>query len=133
MSISGGGYLLDSHVLLWWWLDPDRLSEAARLLLLDSTTTIRVSAATVWELSLKHHQGKLPELDNVIQDLPSLLQADGFQPLSISIAHGLRAGGYSQPHRDPFDRMLAAQAELEGLVLITADPQLSAFPCQILW
>ncbi len=89
MSTSADGYLLDSHVLLWWWFDPDRLSEAARLPLLDPTTTIRVSAATVWELSLKHHQGKIPELDNVIQDLPSLLQADGFQPLPISIAHGL--------------------------------------------
>ena len=133
MITSGDGYLLDSHVLLWWWFDPDRLSEAARLPLRDPTTTIRVSAATVWELSLKHHQGKLPELDNVIQDLPSLLQADGFQPLPISIAHGLRAGGYSQLHRDPFDRMLAAQAELEGLVLITADAQLANFPCPILW
>jgi PIN domain nuclease of toxin-antitoxin system len=133
MSTSGDDYLLDSHVLLWWWFDPDRLSEAARLSLLEPTTTIRVSAATVWELSLKHHQGKLPELDNVIRDLPSLLQADGFQQLPISIAHSLRAGGYSQPHRDPFDRMLAAQAELEGLVLITDDAHLANFPCPILW
>ena len=133
MSASAGPYLLDSHVLLWWWFDPDRLSQQARSLLLDPNSTVFVSAASVWELSLKHHQGKLPELATAIADLPGLLQADGFQPLPISIAHGLRAGGYSQPHRDPFDRMLAAQAELEGLVLITADPQLSDFPCQILW
>ena len=133
MSASAGPYLLDSHVLLWWWFDPDRLSQQARSLLLDPNSTVFVSAASVWELSLKHHQGKLPELTAAIADLPGLLQADGFQPLPISIAHGLRAGGYSQPHRDPFDRMLAAQAELEGLVLITADPQLSDFPCQILW
>lgn len=66
-------------------------------------------------------------------DLPGLLQADGFLALPISLSHGLRAGGYRQAHRDPFDRMLAAQAELERLVLITADPQLSSFPCQILW
>jgi PIN domain nuclease of toxin-antitoxin system len=133
MSASAGPYLLDSHVLLWWWFDPDRLSQQARSLLLDPNSTVFVSAASVWELSLKHHQGKLPELTAAIADLPGLLQADGFQPLPISIAHGLRAGGYSQPHRDPFDRMLSAQAELEGLVLITADPQLSDFPCQILW
>ena len=133
MSASAGPYLLDSHVLLWWWFDPDRLSQQARSLLLDPSTTVLVSAASVWELSLKHHQGKLPELATAITDLPGLLQADGFQPLPISIAHGLRAGGYSQPHRDPFDRMLAAQAELEGLVLITADTQLSNFPCKILW
>jgi PIN domain nuclease of toxin-antitoxin system len=94
---------------------------------------VLVSAASVWELSLKHHQGKLPELSGAIADLTGLLQADGFEGLPISLAHGLRAGGYSQPHRDPFDRMLAAQAELDRLVLLTADPQLSTFPCQTLW
>ena len=92
-----------------------------------------VSSASIWELSIKHHQGKLPELQHAITDLPSLLRADGFQLLSIAIRHALRAGGYSQAHRDPFDRMLAAQAELEQLVLITADSQLSAFPCRQLW
>jgi PIN domain nuclease of toxin-antitoxin system len=127
------GYLLDSHVLLWWWFDPVRLSTAVRELVIDPSTPVLVSAASVWELSLKHHQGKLPELSGVITDLPGLLQADGFEALPISLAHGLRAGGYSQPHRDPFDRMLAAQAELDRLVLLTADPQLSSFPCQTLW
>ncbi|MBM5826206.1 MAG: type II toxin-antitoxin system VapC family toxin [Cyanobacteria bacterium M_surface_10_m2_119] len=126
-------YLLDSHALLWWWFDPDLLSAAVRELLIDPATPVLVSAASVWELSLKHRQGKLPELNGAIADLPGLLQADGFEALPISLAHGLRAGGYSQPHRDPFDRMLAAQAELERLVLLTADPQLSAFPCQTLW
>jgi PIN domain nuclease of toxin-antitoxin system len=126
-------YLLDSHVLLWWWFDPDRLSQAVLTPLADPATTVLVSAATVCELSLKHHQGKLPELEQVIGDLPGLLQADGFQPLPIVLAHGLRAGAYSQLHRDPFDRMLAAQAELERLVLLTADPQLSTFPCRTLW
>ena len=127
------GYLLDSHVLLWWWFDPDRLSTAVRELVIDPSTPVLVSAASVWELSLKHHQGKLPELSGVITDLPGLLQADGFEALPISLAHGLRAGSYSQPHRDPFDRMLAAQAELDRLVLLTADPQLASFPCQTLW
>ena len=129
----GDAYLLDSHVLLWWWFDPDRLSTAVRELLSDPATPVLVSTASVWELSLKHHQGKLPELNSVITDLPGLLQADGFEGLPISLAHGLRAGGYSQPHRDPFDRMLAAQAELDRVVLLTADHQLSTFPCQTLW
>jgi PIN domain nuclease of toxin-antitoxin system len=127
------GYLLDSHVLLWWWFEPDRLSGAVQSLIADPATPVLVSAATVWELSLKHQQGKLPELAQAIGDLPVLLQADGFQSLPIALAHGLRAGAYSQPHRDPFDRMLAAQAELERLVLLTADPQLSGFPCLTLW
>jgi PIN domain nuclease of toxin-antitoxin system len=126
-------YLLDSHTLLWWWFDPERLSTAVRDLLTNPAMPVLVSAATVWELSLKHHQGKLPELSGAIADLSGLVQADGFEALPISLAHGLRAGGYSQPHRDPFDRMLAAQAELDRLVLLTADPQLSSFPCQTLW
>lgn len=126
-------YLLDSHVLLWWWFDPERLSQAVLTLMRDPATTVLVSAATVWELSLKHHEGKLPELAQAIGDLPALLQADGFQPLPIALDHALRAGAFSQPHRDPFDRMLAAQAELERLVLLTANPQLSSFPCRTLW
>ena len=130
---SGTACLLDSHALLWWWFDPDRLSTAVRELLINPSTPVLVSAASVWELSLKHHQGRLPELTGAITDLPGLLQADGFEALPISLAHGLRAGGYSQPHRDPFDRMLAAQAELDRLVLLTADPQLSTFPCRTLW
>jgi PIN domain nuclease of toxin-antitoxin system len=130
---SPASYLLDSHVLLWWWFDPERLSAAVRELLIDPATRVLVSAATVWELSLKHHQGKLPQLEQTIGDLPGLLQSDGFEALPIALAHGLRAGAYSQRHRDPFDRMLAAQAELERLVLLTADPQLSTFPCQVLW
>ena len=129
----GEAYLLDSHALLWWWFDPDRLSTAVRELLGDPATPVLEGAASVWELSLKYHQGKLPELSGAIADLPGLLQADGFEALPISLAHGLRAGGYSQPHRDPFDRLLAAQAELERLVLLTADPQLSSFPWQTFW
>jgi len=127
------GYLLDSHVLLWWWIDPDRLSGPVQALIADPETPVLVSAATVWELSLKHHQGKLPELAQAIGDLPGLLQTDGFEPLPIALAHGARAGAYRHPHRDPFDRMLAAQAEIERLVLLTADQQLSAFPCRTLW
>jgi PIN domain nuclease of toxin-antitoxin system len=133
MTTGSGRYLLDSHVLLWWWFDPGRLPTEVRLVLINPTSEVFVSAASIWELSLKHHQGKLPELAAVIDDLPGLLQADGFQRLAMSISHGLRAGGYSQPHRDPFDRMLAAQAQLERLVLISADQQLANFPCQSLW
>jgi len=127
------GYLLDSHVLLWWWFDPQRLSPAAQALLVEPTNPILVSAASIWELSLKVHRGKLPELERAIADLPGLLQADGFLELPITAAHGRSAGAYPQPHLDPLERMLAAQADLDRLVLLSADPQLSTFPCQILW
>jgi PIN domain nuclease of toxin-antitoxin system len=126
-------YLLDSHVLLWWWLEPERLSRTVHGLLVEPATPLLVSAASVWELSLKFHRGQLPQLTDAIADLEGLLQADGFETLPIMPAHGLRAGAYPQPHRDPFDRILAAQAELGQLVLITADAQLSGFPCRTLW
>lgn len=133
MSAGTQTYLLDSHVLLWWWFEPERLSNPVAALLSNPTTAILVSAASIWELSLKHHLGKLPELQSTIHDLHNLLQADGFRELTISAAHGLRAGSYQQAHRDPFDRMLAAQAELDRLVLLSADRQLNTFPCQVLW
>jgi len=131
--VTESGYLLDSHGLLWWWFEPDRLSPAVLAILSNPNTKVLVSTASAWELSLKHHQGKLPELSSAISAFPSLLQADGFEPLPIALAHAIRAGSYTQPHRDPFDRMLAAQAELEQLVLLSADPQLASFPCQIRW
>jgi PIN domain nuclease of toxin-antitoxin system len=109
------------------------LSAPAAALLVDHSTCVLVSAATVWELSIKHHQGKLPELAQALADLLGLLQAHGFQTLPIQAPHALLAGAYSQPHGDPFDRMLAAQAEVERLVLVSADPQLASFPCQLLW
>ena len=133
MNAGTQAYLLDSHVLLWWWFEPERLSNPVAALLSNPSTAILVSAASIWELSLKHHLGKLPELQSAIHDLRNLLQADGFSELAISAAHGLRAGSYQQAHRDPFDRMLAAQAELDRLVLLSADRQLNTFPCQVLW
>ena len=118
---------------MWRWLEPQRLPEGVLALLCNGESLVVVSPASVWELSIKQNLGKLPELQPAITYLPALLRADGFQILSIAINHALRAGAYCQLHRDPFDRMLAAQAELEQLVLITADSQLSAFPCRQLW
>jgi len=132
-SGDGDGHLLDSHVLLWWWFLPERLSSSVLTLLQDPASRIWVSSATIWELSIKHHSGKLPEVGEALEDLEGLLQGDGFQCLPIQHAHGLRAGAFPQAHRDPFDRMLAAQAEIEQLVLLTADPALAAFPCRSFW
>jgi PIN domain nuclease of toxin-antitoxin system len=83
---SSAGYLIDSHVLLWWWFDPDRLSSTVLERLIDPANSILVSAASVWELSLKYHRGKLPELGDAIADLQGLLQADGFIGLPITAA-----------------------------------------------
>ena len=88
------GYLLDSHVLLWWWFDPQRLPEGVLALLSDAEPPIVVSSASIWDLTIKHHLGKLPELQYAITDLSTLLRADGLQILSIAINHALRAGVY---------------------------------------
>ena len=84
-----------------------------------STATVFVSAASGWEIATRARLGRLPGAEGLLQDLPSLLQQQGFQSLAIQVHHGVRAGGYRQSHRDPFDRLLAAQAELEGLQLVS--------------
>lgn len=92
-----------------------------------------MSAASGWEIATKVRLGKLPAAQELTQDLPGILEAQGFEMLPVKLPHGLRAGAYDVAHRDPFDRLLAAQAELEGLTLVSLDPALHAFPCRILW
>lgn len=125
--------LLDTHVLLWWLVKPEKLSSLAQAAINDPAATVFVSAATGWELATKVRLGKLPGAEQLLQDLPSLLQHQGFQPLAVQVHHGVHAGSYQQTHRDPFDRLLAAQAELEGLQLVSLDPALATFPCRVPW
>ncbi len=125
--------LLDTHALLWWLAKPEKLSMPAQAAIADPAAKVFVSAASGWELATKARLGKLPGAEGLLEDLPSLLQNQGFQPLAVQLRHGIHAGGYPQAHRDPFDRLLAAQAELEGLQLVSLDPALAAFPCRLLW
>lgn len=125
--------LLDTHSLLWWWGGDSRLSQLARSAILDETNEIIVSAATSWEIATKYRLGK-PGFDaSAHLDHLELLRADGFQTLPMTIDHARRAGSYDVSHRDPFDRMLAAQSELEGAPLVTCDRQLGIFPISIVW
>jgi len=125
--------LLDTHALLWWLAEPDRLSPAAYGAIADPGNRVHVSAASGWEIATKVRLGKLPAVSELLDDLPQLLIAQGFAPLPVSLVHGLHAGLYPMAHRDPFDRLLAAQAELGGLTLISIDPALQAFPCSLHW
>ena len=125
--------LLDTHALLWWLVEPEKLSGLAQGAINDPAATVFVSAVSGWELATKVRLGKLPGAEGLLQDLPSLLQHQGFKPLPVQLHHGVHAGGYTQAHRDPFDRLLAAQAELEGLQLVSLDPALAPFPCRLLW
>ncbi len=92
--------LLDTHALLWWLVEPEKLSSLALAALNDPAATIFVSAATGWELATKSRLGKLPGAEGLLQDLPSLLHQKGFQPLPVQLHHGVHAGGYPQAHRD---------------------------------
>lgn len=113
--------LLDTHVLLWALAEPQKLSSSAHDILTDPHTDLWVSAASAFEISTKYRLGKLPGAADIIGSLDRHLDTLGAQRLSISMHHAARAGSLDWDHRDPFDRMLAAQAELENLPLMSAD------------
>ena len=125
--------LLDTHTLLWWWLDDPRLSVLARRAIADPANPVFVSAASAWELATKHRLGKLGEADEAVGRFAELVSADGFEHLPITYYHCLTAGAYAVEHRDPFDRMLAAQSQLEKLVLLTRDSAFEHFGTRTLW
>lgn len=115
--------LLDTHAFLWWLADDPRLGEKARGIIADPANEIFVSAATGWEASIKVALGKL-ELPG---SLDAVVEEEGFAHLPITFFHGEQAGSLPPHHRDPFDRMLVAQAQAEGLTVVTADPDIPAY------
>ena len=125
--------LLDTHALVWWWTDDPRLPAAARVAIANPVGVVFVSAASAWEIATKHRLGKWPEVARLIAEYASLLRRSRFQALPIGMEHALRAGGLPGPHRDPFDRMLIAQAGLESLPVITADPVFAAYGVPVIW
>ena len=125
--------LLDTHALLWWWTDDPDLSNEARKAISDPSVEVNVSAASAWEIATLQRLGRLDQAPGAVQRYHELVQADGFRHLPISHLHCLRAGSYSVDHRDPFDRMLAAQSEMEMLTLVTKDPAFSLFGTNVLW
>ncbi|MAE70717.1 MAG: PIN domain nuclease [Gemmatimonadetes bacterium] len=105
----------------------------ARGILASPANEILVSSASAWEVATKHRLGKLPSIGPFVTDMRGWILKAGFRELPVGIAHAQRAGAWPLPHKDPFDRMLAAQAEIEGVPLITRDPALSAFGVPLIW
>jgi PIN domain nuclease of toxin-antitoxin system len=120
--------LLDTHVLLWWLADDPSLGEEARAGISDPGSSVFVSAATVWEVSIKRALGKL----EAPSDLLRQIEFNRFEPLSITVSHAYTAGALPRHHDDPFDRMLVAQAMMEGLTLLTRDPRMSRYGVETL-
>ena len=115
--------LLDTHVLLWWLSEDDRLTSTMRAAIADPRTPVMVSSASAWEMSVKAAVGKLAVPD----DLTGEMGRQGFDPLPVTVEDGLAAGALPRHHADPFDRMLIAQAAGRGFVLVTADRRFAAY------
>jgi PIN domain nuclease of toxin-antitoxin system len=125
--------LLDTHTFVWAVTTPDELSGHVRELIENPSNELFVSAASAWEISTKHRLGKFPQAEAIIRGFSFAIERLRSNELSISVEHALTAGDFDQPHRDPFDRMLAAQAVVEGATLITRDAALAQFPINIEW
>jgi PIN domain nuclease of toxin-antitoxin system len=125
--------LLDTHALLWADLEPDKLSRRARSLLQSFSNEILVSAASAWEIATKVRLGKLQHAARLAAELPERLNQLGFRPLPVTIEHAQRAGLLPGPHRDPFDRMLIAQAQAENLPLVSNERLFDAYGIRRIW
>ncbi|MEB3188541.1 MAG: type II toxin-antitoxin system VapC family toxin [bacterium] len=120
--------LLDTHVLLWWLASPEDLVEGARKAIESPTNDVVVSAASIWEMAIKQSLGKLSLPGDPVEAITAL----GFHLLPITAAHGWRAGRLPPLHRDPFDRLLVAQADSESLVLVTRDRDIPRYGIPVL-
>jgi PIN domain nuclease of toxin-antitoxin system len=121
-------FLLDTHVLIHWAIDPRRIRDTTRIGIGDGRSIVFVSAASAWELSIKLMSGKL----NAPSDVGKLLRDNRFSELPVSIAHGQAINELPLHHRDPFDRMLIAQALCERLILITNDSEIQKYEVPVL-
>ena len=125
--------LLDSHTFFWFVHADARLSRSARKAIEAADAAVYVSAITAWEIAYKFSTGKWPQAEILTRDFVAIMFACSFEPLPLSIEHARHAGALRSPHRDPFDRMLAAQAEIEDIPLVTADPAFRHFKVRTLW
>ena len=125
--------LLDTHAFLWWIADSRRLSGTARRAIEDNADAIFVSAASAWEITTKHRIGKLAHAESVAFDVTGAIAGQGFEEMAITVDDAARAGQLPGPHRDPFDRMLIAQALARNLPVVSADRVFDGYGVRRLW
>lgn len=125
--------LLDTHALIWWLLGDSALSAAARASISDPDNEVMISAASAWEISTKHRIGKLPAAAVLAADVAGAIASQGFAELPITVREAERAGRLPGPHRDPFDRMLIAQALSLELTLVSNEALFDRYAVRRLW
>jgi PIN domain nuclease of toxin-antitoxin system len=125
--------LLDTHTLLWWATDDSSLPEKSRRRIAESHNSVVVSAASAWEIATKIHLGRLPSAANLLGDFEGFLARQNFAGLAITVDHGIRAGLLPGPHKDPFDRMLIAQAQAENLAIVSNDRVFDRYGVNRFW
>jgi PIN domain nuclease of toxin-antitoxin system len=126
-------YLLDTHTIIWAGSGDRRLGAAARAVLADESAVFLVSAASAWEIATKVRLGKLPEAKSLEADFLQLMSNAGFVSIPVTVEDALRSGRLRGDHRDPWDRMIAAQALAMDIPIISNDKQLDAFGIRRLW
>jgi PIN domain nuclease of toxin-antitoxin system len=125
--------LLDTHAYLWWLGGDAALPQRVRALIGDLQSLVLVSAASAWEIATKHRLGKLPGAAAIVSDIEASVRHQGFEPLSVTMRHGQRAGSLPGHHRDPFDRMLIAQAILEDCAMVSNETLFDRYGIERLW
>lgn len=125
--------LIDTHTLLWWLTDDPSLPTSARKHLARAGNTVLVSSASAWEIATKFRIGKLPDAGDLLADFGGYLVRERFEPLPISTDHAVRAGLLPGPHKDPFDRMLIAQAQAENVPILSNDSAFDTYSVRRLW
>jgi PIN domain nuclease of toxin-antitoxin system len=126
--------LLDTHTFLWWVSERGaRLSDRARDLLSDGANEASLSIASVWEMAIKAGAARIDLPDIAERYVPDRMRHHGFELLSIELSHAFRAGALPRIHGDPFDRMLVAQAQIEDLPILTADPAIGRYDVETIW
>ena len=124
--------LLDTHIVIWSMVEPDRLSRRARVAIENPKNRVLISAAVAWELAIKVKAGKFSPA-SIVDRLSRMVEQAAFSELPISIEHAICAGSLALHHRDPFDRLLVAQALLLGIPVVSADTIIDKYGVERLW
>ncbi len=125
--------LLDTHAFLLWLAGSPRLVETARRAIADDRNDVLISAASAWEIATRYRLGKLPEADALASDIRAAIAGQGFEELPVSVGDAERAGRLTGPHRDPFDRMLIAQALAHDLAIVSNERAFDSYSVNRLW